>query len=325
MSKVVFMGTPDFAVPSLRTLIETQTVVGVVTQPDRPSGRGKRVRPSPVKVVAQAAGLPVYQPKSLRREETAAPLREWQPDVIVVAAFGQILRPYLLALPPHGCINVHASLLPRWRGASPIQHAILAGDDETGICLMRMDAGLDTGPVYICRSTPIHQDDTAATLHDRLAHMGSDLLDQHLDDILNGRLIARPQNDDDVTHAPLIKKEDGRLNWHHAAAELERRIRAMTPWPGAFTTWQGKNLKIQQAALFTVGDMGEPGRVVAVQDTAVVLTGDGGLQLQNVQLQGKRSMPITDFLRGQPDFIGSNLGNNDENESPISNLHQAGN
>ncbi len=175
----VFMGTPDFAVPSLKKLIETQEVVGVVTQPDRPAGRGKKLRPSPVKAVAEQAGIPIYQPKSLRCEAAAEPLRQWQPDMIIVAAFGQILRPHVLDLPPQGCLNVHASLLPRWRGASPIQHAIMAGDAETGVTLMQMDVGLDTGAMFVRQAIPIRSDETAASFHDRLAELGAEMMGEY--------------------------------------------------------------------------------------------------------------------------------------------------
>ncbi len=309
MSKIVFMGTPDFSVPGLQKLIQTQTVVGVVTQPDKPAGRGQQLRPSPVKVVAEAAGIPVYQPKSLRSEEAAAPLRAWQPDVIVVAAFGQILRPHVLDLPPHGCVNVHASLLPRWRGASPIQHALMAGDAETGICLMRMDPGMDTGPVYVCQSTTITATDTAATLHDRLAEMGATLLAERLDDILHGRLTPTPQDDAQTTYAPMIKKEDGRIQWPQPAAVIDRHIRAMTPWPGAFTLWQGQALKILAARPSLDHLAGAPGQIFPSKDgqTAVVATGSGSLHLQTVQLSGKRALDAAEFLRGRPDFIGSRL------------------
>ncbi|MFQ5419036.1 MAG: methionyl-tRNA formyltransferase, partial [Anaerolineae bacterium] len=259
MARIVFMGTPDFAVPGLQKLIETHQVVGVVTQPDKPAGRGKQLRPSPVKIIAQSANIPLYQPKSLRSEEAAAPLRQWQPDIIIVAAFGQILRPHVLDLPPHGCLNIHASLLPRWRGASPIQHAILAGDAETGVTLMRMDVGLDTGPMFVQQAVPIRADETAATLHDRLAALGADMLAAHLNDILHGRLTPTPQNDDDSTYAPMIKKGDGRLDWTKTAVALDRHIRAMTPWPGAFTEWDGRLLKIKAAqvvdSLFTLDQM----------------------------------------------------------------------
>jgi methionyl-tRNA formyltransferase len=317
MTRIVFMGTPEFAVPDLKALIDAYNVVGVVTQPDRPAGRGRQLRPSPVKKAAQAAGLPLYQPASLRREETAEPIRNWQPDLIVVAAFGQILRPHLLNLPPLGCLNVHASLLPRWRGASPIQHAILAGDTSTGISLMQMDEGLDTGPVYVREAIPIHADETAATLHDRLADLGAAMLSQYLDEIIDGRLTPQSQDDSQATYAPLITKDAGELNWQESAAALDRRIRAMTPWPGAFTWWDGQLLKIKTAVpLPTTGLIGgTPGQVVpgpideeSGEETAVVLTGAGGLQLQTIQLAGKKEMAMSDFLRGRPDFIGDILG-----------------
>ena len=311
MAKIVFMGTPEFAVPGLNKLIQTQEVVGVVTQPDRPAGRGKKLRPSPVKVTAVQSGIPVYQPASLRSEEAAGPLRQWQPDMIVVAAFGQILRPHVLNLPPHGCLNVHASLLPRWRGASPIQHAILSGDVVTGVTLMQMDVGLDTGPMFVQESIPIHADETAATLHNRLAELGAAMLGQYLNDILNGRLTVIPQDDDHATYAPMIKKENGRLDWNQTSVQLDRHIRAMTPWPGAFTTWQGKSLKSLKilAARMVDGRLpaGAPGQVVGWGETAVILTQDGGLEPQKLQLAGKRAMTIAEFLRGRPDFIGSSL------------------
>jgi len=309
MARIVFMGTPDFAVPALQKLIATQTVVGVVTQPDKPAGRGKQLRPSPVKLAAEQAGIPVYQPRSLRTEAAAEPLRQWQPDMIVVAAFGQILRPHVLNLPLHGCLNVHASLLPRWRGASPIQYALMSGDAQTGVTLMQMDKGLDTGAMFVQRAIPIQPDETAATLHDRLAALGTVMLEEHLDAILDGRLIATPQDNDAFTYAPMIKKEDGRIRWRRLSSKIDRHIRAMTPWPGAFTTWQGKSLKIiaAQPVAQPLPD-GKPGQVVWAADTAVVLTRSGGLALRQVQLAGKRAMPIADFLRGHPDFIGSQLG-----------------
>jgi methionyl-tRNA formyltransferase len=309
MIKIAFMGTPAFAVPTLQVLIEKYQVVGVVTQPDRPAGRGRQVQPPPVKVVAEGAGVPVYQPQSLRSEKAAAPLRAWQPDLIIVAAYGQILRPHVLELPPYGCLNVHASLLPRWRGASPIQHALLAGDRETGISLMRMDAGMDSGPVYIQESLAIAPQDTAATLHDRLALLGGEVVSTHLDAILDGRLAPTPQDDSRATYAPLIKKEDGRLDWQENAAKVARRVRAMTPWPGAFTTWQDKLLKIIEADVVPADSLpqGQPGEVVGSTETAVVLTAEGGLRLKVVQLEGKRPVATAEFLRGRPDFVGSRL------------------
>ena len=309
MADIVFMGTPKFAVPSLRALIETHTVVGVVTQPDRPAGRGRKVRPSPVKVAAEEASLPLYQPASLREREAAEPLHAWAPEAIVVAAFGQILRPHVLDLPPRGCINVHASLLPRWRGASPIQHAILAGDEETGVSLMRMDVGLDTGPVYVREAVPIRPDETAQSLHDRLAELGAQMLRTRLDPILLGKIPAKPQDDDAATYAPMIKKEDGRLDWTESAVQLERRVRAMTPWPGAFTTWEGQRLKIIGARPLPEGETpaGEPGEVTGDAESVVVVTGEGGLQLLEVQLAGREAIPVAAFVRGRPDFIGGRL------------------
>lgn len=309
MADVVFMGTPEFAVPSLEALIETQTVVGVVTQPDRPAGRGRKLRPSPVKVTAEEAGLPLYQPPSLREREAAEPLHRWAPEAIVVAAFGQILRPHVLDLPPRGCINVHASLLPRWRGASPIQHALLAGDEKTGVSLMRMGVGLDTGPVYVQEAVPLRPGETAQTLHDRLAELGAEMLRAHLDAILSGKIAPEPQDDEAATYAPLIKKEDGRLDWTASAAQLDRRVRAMTPWPGAFTIWNEQRLKILAARPLEEGapPAGEPGDVTGDEEAVVVVTGEGGLRLLEVQLAGKEAMPAAAFVRGRPDFIGGRL------------------
>jgi methionyl-tRNA formyltransferase len=309
MVRIVFMGTPEFAVPSLNKLIQTQDVVGVVTQPDRPAGRGRKVTPPPVKGVAEAAGIPVYQPKSLRSEEAAGPLRAWAPELIVVTAFGQLLRPHVLALPAHGCLNVHASLLPRWRGAAPIQHAILAGDSQTGISLMRMDEGLDTGPVYAQQAIPINADDTAATLHDRLADLGAELLGRHVDEIVTGRLTAQPQDDSEATYAPLIKKQDGAIDWRRPAAEIDRQIRAMTPWPGAYSSWQGKRLKILAATLVIGASPadGQPGQVVETAGGAAVVTGQGAIQLDRLQLAGKIATTIEEFLRGRPTFAEARL------------------
>lgn len=303
------MGTPDFAAPSLQTLIQTQHVVGVVTQPDKPAGRGNQLRPSPVKLIAQAANIPVYQPKSLKSQDAAAPLYAWQPDVIVVAAFGQILRAHVLDLPPYGCINIHASLLPRWRGASPIQHALLAGDAQTGVCLMQMDVGLDTGPVYVCEAIPISAEDTAVSLHDRLAQLGADLLRQHLPAILSGQLSAMAQDDSQSTYAPMIKKEQGIIDWQQSSQHIDRHIRAMTPWPGAYTTWQGQVLKILRATPAALAHaVARPGQVLAQNGRLFVHCGTGSIQLGEVQLAGKKAMTADDFLRGHTHFTGSLLG-----------------
>jgi len=309
MAKIVFMGTPEFAVPTLEKLITTQEVVGVVTQPDRPAGRGRQLQAPAVKMIAEANGIPIYQPKSLRSQESATPLREWGPEMIVVAAFGQILQPHVLELPVKGCLNVHASLLPRWRGAAPIQHALLAGDDETGISLIRMDEGLDTGPVYVQQSIVIRPDETGATLHDRLAGLGAEMLGQHLDDILTNRLEPSPQDETLATYAPMIKKEDGAIDWTQSSQKIDRHIRAMTPWPSAFTSWQSKRLKVLSAESIhdTSLPAGQPGEVVEFSGMTVVLARESGIYLKKVQLAGKRPSLIGDFLRGRPDFIGSRL------------------
>jgi methionyl-tRNA formyltransferase len=309
MQRIVFMGTPDFAVPILHALLDTQQVVGVVTQPDRPAGRGKRVQPPPVKQAALAAGVPVAQPVSLRKRESADFLLTWQPDLIVVAAFGQILRPWLLALPPLGCLNVHASLLPRWRGAAPIQHAVLAGDGRSGVCLMQMDAGIDTGAVYRCASCDLAPDETAATLHDKLAALGADLLRRDLPAILTGALTATPQDDRQATFAPQLQKEDGRLDWRESADALDRRVRAMTPWPGAWSVWNGEPLRIHAARPLPLPLAEDENRPApgTVLPGGLVATGAGALALLTVQLPGKRPTPIAEFLRGRPAFVGSQL------------------
>ncbi len=253
--RVVFMGTPQFAVPVLAGLIgeypqigTVGPVVGVFTQPDRPRGRRRQLQPSPVKMLAQEYRLPVFQPASLRDPGVQTELRALQPEVIVVAAFGQILPPTVLELPPFGCINVHASLLPRWRGAAPVAAAILAGDEATGVTIMRMDAGLDTGPIMSQRSLLISPDDTRASLTVRLAQLGTDLLIDTLPDWLAGKIEAQPQDESLVTYAPQLKKEQGRINWQDPANEIGRQVRAFYPWPGAFTHWHDKPLKILRAA-----------------------------------------------------------------------------
>ncbi len=310
MHRIVFMGTPAFAVPILRALLATQQVVGVVTQPDRPAGRGQAIRFSPVKVVALEAGVPVYQPASLRKPERAAQLHAWAPAAIVVAAFGQILRPHLLELPPLGCINVHASLLPRWRGASPIQHALLAGDTQTGISLMRMDEGLDTGPWYVQESLAVASAETAATLHDKLAALGGEMIRRYLPDILAGRLPLHAQEDRQATYAPLITKEMGEIDWNQPAEVIDRLIRAMTPWPGAFTFWQGQLLKVHAARPWPAGPTdARSGVILRLAEGSIgVTTRAGCLQLETVQLAGRRAMSAEEFVRGQPEFIGQLLG-----------------
>jgi methionyl-tRNA formyltransferase len=307
MARVVFMGTPAFAVPSLHTLHRTQTVLGVVTQPDRPAGRGRKLVASPVKAAAAALGLPVLQPQRLREPEALARLTGWKPDLIVVAAFGQILKPVVLDLPPHGCVNVHASLLPRWRGAAPIAAAILSGDAETGVTLMKLDVGLDTGPMLARRAEPTRADDTTATLTARLAESGARLLAETLPRYLAGAITPEPQDEAAATYAPQLRKEAGRLDFTQPARDLERRVRAFTPWPGAFTLWQGQPLKVLRTRVVE-GTSGMPGEVTPTEGGPAVSCGRGRLLLLEVQPAGKRPMTGIDFARGARGFVGTRLG-----------------
>jgi methionyl-tRNA formyltransferase len=309
VTRVVFMGTPGFAVPSLVALWERYPVVGVVTQPDRPAGRGRSVAPSPVKEAALARGIAVYQPRSLRTAEALEPLAQWQPEVIVVAAFGQILPPAVLALPAHGCLNLHASLLPRYRGAAPIPAAILAGDAVTGVTLMHMDEGMDTGPILAQAECPIGAEDTTGSLTARLAEVGARLLVEVLPGWLAGEVPARPQDGPMATYCKPLRKEDGRLDWAAPAAVLDRQVRGCHPWPGAYTTWRGQVLKIMRARPRPEwAGGGPPGTVVLLPEGLGVVTGQGLLELVEVQLAGKRPMPAGEFARGQRGLGGEMVG-----------------
>lgn len=310
MTRVVFMGTPEFSVPSLAMLVAGHyDVVGVVTQPDRPSGRGRKLEPSPVKRFALVHGLAVLQPETLRPPDVVEALAALHPDVIVVAAFGQILRPAMLALPPRGCINVHASLLPRWRGAAPVQAAILAGDQVTGSTIMLMDEGMDTGPVLSQSALAISVDETAGTLTERLSHHGSGLLAETLPRWLAGELAPQPQEGGLATICRPVRKEQGVIDWSRPAVEIARAVRAYNPWPGASTLWNGLPIKILQgSALVGDGLADPPGLVLQQQHTTVVVTGEGFLQLDIVQLAGRNPTSSGEFVRGQRGFVGSVLG-----------------
>jgi methionyl-tRNA formyltransferase len=314
--RTVFMGTPDFAVPSLQALLADPAyqVVGVITQPDRAAGRGRELRASPVKQVALAAGLPVLQPERLREPAAFAELAALAPELIVVAAYGQILRPEVLALPRFGCINVHASLLPRWRGAAPIAAAILAGDAVTGVTIMLMDAGMDTGPILAQEAEPIHPDDTAATLGARLARLGAELLIRTLPAYLAGRLRPRPQPEEGITICRPLTKEQGRIDWTWPAAHIARMVRAYDPWPGAYTTWKGQSLKILAAT--TAPGQAPPGHVLAWGQGAAVGTAADLLVLRMVQPANRPPMRIEAFCRGRPDFIGAVLAPSDGSGKP---------
>ncbi len=311
MARIVYAGSPDFAVPALHSLLRSShDVVAVLTQPDRPAGRGRQLRPSPVKVVAEQAGLRVMQPEKLSESLVQAQLRALTVDLMVVAAYGQILPAAVLAIPQHGCVNLHASLLPRWRGAAPIQTAILAGDSQTGVSLMQMEAGLDTGAVYASVTTGINADDTGGSLHDRLAQLGAELLEQNLAALLDGSLQAEPQPADGVTYAPRLTKHDGVIDWQQSAAEIDRRIRAFNPWPVAQTTLNGKPLRCLNSMVSDtrINSSSEPGKVVGLEGEALLVqTGAGALLLQSVQLPGRK--PVTGKqLAGTMQLDGAVLG-----------------
>ncbi len=299
--RIVFLGSPDFALPSLRALVNAAEVVGVVTQPDRAAGRGRVLRPPPVKVLAQELELPVFQPEKLRSSEALEQLRAWAPDLIVVAAFGQILKPALLDLPSHGSLNVHASLLPRWRGAAPIQAAISHGDEETGVTIMKMDPGLDTGPILRQRALRIAPDDTAGSVSEKLSHLGADLLIETFPGYLSGEIKPNPQPEEGVTYAPTLKKEQGRLDFTKPAPELARHVRAFDPWPGTFMDFAGGTMKVLRAHA-------EPGEARAgerliYQDQPAVGARSGMLVLDEVQPAGKKPMDGKAFLAGARDWV----------------------
>ena len=309
MARIVFMGSPKFAVPFLESLHAAHDVVGAVTQPDRPAGRGGKLKPSFVKATAQSLDIPVCQPEKVGGEDALEQLHAWNPEVVVVVAFGQLLPPSVLDLPPHGCLNIHASLLPRWRGAAPVPAAIMAGDETTGVTVMKMDAGLDTGPILTQHEEPILPDDTTASILRRLAPAGAELLLATLPPYLSGALAPRPQPANQVTYCDVLDKEDGRLEWSRPAVELDRQIRAVFPWPKAFTTWEGQRLVIHRAVPVPGWKGEQPaGTVIPLEEGAGVATGAGALRLVKVQLAGKKALPIDTFLRGQRDFTGAVLG-----------------
>ena len=303
--RIVFMGTPELAAASLSALLREPAfeLAAVVTQPDRPKGRDLKLQPSPVKQLARAAGLPVLQPLKARDESFLVTLRELQPELIAVAAFGQILPAPLLALPRLGCLNVHTSLLPKYRGASPIQSAILNGDPETGVTIMKMDVGLDTGDILTQRVTPIFPTDDAATLHDRLAQLGAELLVETIPAYAAGKIPPQPQDASRATHVAKIKKEDGGIDWSQPAAAIWNRIRAFTPWPGAFTYLPGpphpQLLKIWQAQV--EARSGAAGEILAADRNGIVIgCGADSLRVTSLQREGGRRMSAAEFLAGHP-------------------------
>jgi methionyl-tRNA formyltransferase len=299
--RVVFMGSPDFALSSLRLLAQHYQVVGVVTQPDRASGRGRELKAPPVKTLAQELNIPVIQPEKVRQPEAMQQLQDWNPDLVIVAAFGQILKKDVLELPKYGCINVHASLLPRWRGAAPINASVLAGDEETGVTIMKMDVGLDTGPMLAMKRIRIKPDDTAGSLFEALATLGADLLIETLPAYMDGKLSPQPQPEEGATYAPMLKKEDGLLDFNQPAVDLDRRIRAMNPWPGAWFEWEGAPFKVHRAH---VGQgKAEVGKRLIEQNQPAVGTGSGILILDEVQPPGKKPMNGKSFLAGARNWL----------------------
>ncbi len=306
--RVVFAGTPEFAARALAALIESpHEVVAVYTQPDRPAGRGRKLRPSPVKALALEHQLPVLQPESLKDPAEQATLAAFKPDVMVVAAYGLLLPQAVLDIPTLGCINIHASLLPRWRGAAPIQRAILAGDAESGITIMQMEAGLDTGPMLLKATTPIGPEENAQGLHDRLAGLGASALLEALAQLPGGELKPEPQNDAEATYAKKLEKGEAAIDWQRPAAGIHRQVRAFNPWPVAQARLAEDALRVWEATV--VPGSGKPGRVVATgRDGIDVATGDGLLRITRLQLPGGRPLSAAEFLNGR-DLNGVHLDN----------------
>jgi len=312
--RLVFMGTPSFVVPVLDGLFaaENVQVVGVYTPPDRPRGRGRAPEMPPVKARALELGLDVYQPESLRSPDVQTELSSLKADVFVVAAYGRLLPPPVLETPSHGCLNLHPSLLPRHRGPSPVATAIEEGDTETGVTLMLLDKGMDTGPIVAQRSYPLSSQETGDGLTETLFKLGGELLLESLSGWVDGGLEARPQEDASATVTRKLERSDGLADWNVAAAVLERRARAFTPWPGLFTQWDGAVIKLLEVVVSAseAGTEASPGRVVSLTEgdaPAGVVTSDGVLGLKTIQLEGRRAQPTSEFLRGHPQFIGSQL------------------
>lgn len=312
MSRIVFMGTPEFAEPTLTVLIEEgYDVVGVVTQPDRPKGRKKIVAPTPVKELAQKHGIPVFQPEKLRDSQELEAIIRLQPDVIVTAAYGQILPKPILDAPKYGCINVHASLLPKYRGGAPIHRAIVAGEKETGITIMYMVKALDAGDILAQQKVEITDLDTAGSLYDRLSHIGADLLKEVLPQILKGELVAVPQDESLVTFAYNISREDEKINWDSPASDIRNHVRGLYPWPVAYTTWRGASFKIWQAEVVEnkMSSGHAPGTVLAVDNEGIIVaTSLGHINLKEVQPAGKKRILIEEFVRGGQMRVGERLG-----------------
>ena len=298
--RLVFAGTPDFAATALKALLGTHhTIVGVYSQPDRPAGRGRKLMPSPVKQVALDAGIPVFQPESLRTEAAQQELAALNPDVMIVAAYGLILPKAVLDVPRHGCLNIHASLLPRWRGAAPIHRALAAGDRETGITIMQMDEGLDTGAMLLKSVTPIKDTDTGGSLHDRLADLGGDAIVEALRLLEKGELSGEAQNNDRACYAHKLMKDEGHIDWRADAADIERLVRAFNPWPGTYTDLEQQRIRIHAAAALTDTSSKPAGTVLKREREGIeVACGTGILRITRVQLPGSRAQSVNDLING---------------------------
>ena len=307
--RVVFFGTPEFALPTLRALLDgPDAVVGAVCQADRPVGRDQRVQMPPVKSLARSRDIPVLQPTRLRAADTLATLRAWAPDLVAVAAYGRILPEDILELPSHGCINVHASLLPKYRGAAPIQWAILRGEHTTGVTIMRMNERMDEGAILLQRKIAIMEEETHGQLQERLARLGSRALMEALAQLESGTLRGQPQDDAIATLAPMIHKADGAIDWTRSAEEIVRKIRAFNPWPSAYTWWEGKVLKIYRARVRPETANAEPGTVIAIGDKIGVATGSDVLAISELQREGRKRLPAGAFARGGALAVGVRLG-----------------
>lgn len=300
--RIVFAGTPEFAVPPLRALLDSpHDICGVYTQPDRPAGRGRKLTPSPVKVLAQESGLPVFQPETLKDETAQAQLRNLKPDLMVVVAYGLLLPRAVIDIPPLGCINIHASLLPRWRGAAPIQRSILAGDSETGVTIMYIEPRLDAGPMLLKKACPIGPDDTAGDLHDRLSRIGAEALLETLPLIDAGTAQPEIQDESLVTHAAKINKDDAQLDWSRPAAELQCQVRAFNPWPVAETVYRNQILRVWRATVVPASGSEPPGTLLIDGENLDVVTGHDCLRLLEIQLPSGKRISARDFINGHPE------------------------
>lgn len=307
---IVFMGTPEAAAVSLESLLEgPDPVVGVVTQPDRPAGRGQKKIPSPVRRVAEKYRLPVITPEKVRAPDVLDTLKSWQPQLIVVVAYGRILPRSILELPPQGCVNVHYSLLPKYRGAAPVAWTILDGEENSGVTTMKLVEKMDAGPIFLQEEVSVGTGETTASLQAKLMPVGSRLLLETIRGLKDGSLVPKPQRDDEATYASILKKEDGRIDWTQPAQTIERRVRAFDPWPSAYTHLQGKMLKVFRAARVAAEESGLPGEVIKVDKTALwVATGQGILSLEEIQAENRKRMAVAEFLKGVRIEKGTHLG-----------------